>query len=303
MVLRYEPLFVPSGGFANDDAVRVVISGALLGAHDPVLIVENEQCRRVGKLESSLTFLCDKTMFLSHDKLTTVFGRLHVFETVGALDAFLNWLRGLEPRGLHYEIAINVVPLSLGEAVVTVTTETHEVVRQTRTQPFGHRNAHCQGSQHMMFPFNASAGWTIDPKSIEADCSSSKRSSCNGVRNIADRSFAYSCTVANSGRCAILFRDARGSCGGRVRWGEVQSPRVLNDVELDSVSLLWAEDATISLPEGARSVRVAVEKMDGTRRVLTEQRVRDPWFDVEINRDSGYLIIRPTSLHEAMRNP
>ena len=93
--------------------------------------------------------------------------------------------------------------------------------RQFRTEGFRQRNGHCTEPTYPLFSFYASDGWTIDRASVEVRCHESSESTCNGVRDVTERSFNYSCTVANSGFCIPPFvRDGRGACWGEIKWTE-----------------------------------------------------------------------------------
>lgn len=94
-------------------------------------------------------------------------------------------------------------------------------LRQFRTERFRQRNGHCTEPTYPLFSFYASEGWTIDRASVEETCDKSSRSTCNGLRDVTEHSFNYSCTVANSGFCISPFvRDGRGSCWGEIKWTE-----------------------------------------------------------------------------------
>ena len=305
IVLKYDPLYVPSGGPPNNDNIIVGISGVLLSSHEPFLVINSQRCERSGKIDTSLTFLCNKNLFLAEDRLETITGKLYVYEKLGFWDAIF----GSDPKEYNYDISINVIPTRLGKAVTSVTTQSTTLRRESRSQDFGHRNNHCQGSIHLVFPFNAKERWKIDPASIRASCRNSRRSSCNGVRNITEHSFGYSCSIANSGTCGPtlpfgrgrLWRDARGSCGGSVEWQEVKATESLAETVLDAVDLEWGKDNTIRLPDGTRSIQISVDKVDGTRRVVTNSEESDPWFDVEVNLENRLVVIRPAQLGEAMQ--
>ena len=297
VVLGYGPLFVASGGPLNEDNVRVNISGVLLASHEPKLIVRNNICQRTGKIDSQLVFSCDKNLFVTADVIGTANGKLFVYERLG----FFSWLLGVDPREYHFDISINIIPTVLGEVTTYVTTQSRTMTRGHRTQRFSHRNGHCSGTRQKLFSFNAREGWKIDPATIRPTCRQSSRSTCQGLRNVTEYSFGYACTVQNSGTCGPFWRDGRGSCWGSIGWEEVRAVDTVDDRTLESVELRWGMDVMISLPEKVSGVRIAVDKADGTRRIVTANDASDPWFDVEVNLQERYVVIRPASLEEAMR--
>ena len=135
VVLSYSPLFISSGGALNDDVVRVEISGALLASHEPTLVIENTQCERSQKIDTQLTFLCNKDMFLAEQTVEPVGGRLTVYEN-------MEWWRlWADPVEHQYDISINAIPTALGTATLSVTTEVTNVIREPRRQNFSPENS------------------------------------------------------------------------------------------------------------------------------------------------------------------
>lgn len=101
----------------------------------------------------------------------------------------------------------------------------HTQDTRSRTEGFRQRNGHCTEPTYPLFSFYASEGWTIDRTSVVVRCSNSSKSTCNGLRNVTERSFTISCTVANNGFCIPpIIRDGRGACWGEVEWTEQRSP-------------------------------------------------------------------------------
>lgn len=108
----------------------------------------------------------------------------------------------------------------LVQGVVESTQQT-KLKQQFRTEGFRQRNGHCTEPTYPLFSFHASDGWTIDRTSLKVSCHESSESTCNGFRDVTERSFNYSCTVANSGFCIPPFvRDGRGACWGEIKWTE-----------------------------------------------------------------------------------
>ena len=285
VVLSYRPLFVISGGATNDDFLQVEFSGALLASHEPTLVVGNATCERSRKIDTQLAFMCNKNLFLAEQTVEPLAGTLTVYEDVKW------WLFWEDPTEHQYDISINVIPAVLGQATLSVTTELKNEIRENREQSFNHRNAFCSGVRRPLFQFNARQDWKIDPGSIESSCQRSSRSSCHGLRGVTESSFGYSCTVQNRGQCLLGFRDARGSCWGKVTWEEVQEEVELAEETLDTRVLHWGADESIALPEGTKAVRLIVEKVDGTRRVVTDTESRDPWFDVVVDLQRRHVVI------------
>ena len=296
VVFNYDPLFVRGDGTPNTDYVSIEVSGALLSSHDPYLTISDDtRCRRSRRTDTTLAFLCDKHLFTAGDTIGTVTGRLYVYERQTWL---ASWFK--KRREYSYDISINTIPTVLGHAVISATTRSTTLSRRPRAQDFSHWNGHCSSTTHPRFAFNAGDGWRIDETSIRHTCNSSRRSLCNGIRDVTALSFSYSCTVTNTASCGPLWRDERGHCGGRVEWEEVQPHEVMEDIALGTRELFWDTETLIELPAGTVSVRIIVDKADGTRRIITTTDSRDAWLNVDVNLEDRQIIIRPVDLERAM---
>ena len=203
----------------------------------------------------------------------------------------------------HYDVFISVIPKKLGSAKAIVQYESPSPQRKSRKQEFSFWNGHCRGAVEKIFPFTASPGWSIESNSIRPTCRASRSSRCVGLRNVQALSFGYACHIENRGKCFKLVgaKDARGHCGGAVKWDEVKSSNVLRKTELPSVQLYWGKDEQIELIKGTKSVQVIVEKIDGNRRIFTTTDVSDPWVHVNIDFDNRRVILRPNDIDTAMR--
>ena len=301
IVFDYRPLYVPSGGAGNDDAVNIHISGALLASGEPSLRIGGIKCKRDRKIDASLAFSCDSQNFVAEEKVGRHVGKLLIYQKLG----FFRRITGSDPREYRYDISITSIPKRLGIATPMVVVGSRSERHETRTQEFKFWNPFCYGPQHKVFEFNAQPGWRIDPNSITHNCDNGARSSCNGLINIQSRSFGLSCTIANNGSCGyfaghIIYRDGRGHCYGGVNWREIKYEEEFKEVDLKSVELYWGKDKRIALPEGTRSIQVLVDKVDSTSRVVTNHSSGDPWFSVEFNIPERYIVIAPKSLEQAM---
>ena len=296
LVFNYSPLYVQSStGERGAGTVNITVSGVLLASHDPTLVLGSQRCVRATRIDTRLVFQCNVNTFVATESVESISGKLYVYERLGFLGGFFS-----DPTEYDYDILVNVVPLSMATATPSVTTQSTSAEREARSQDFSHRNGHCQGTVSPLFPFNARGGWKIDPASISASCNNSSKSTCNGIQNVTDLSFGYSCTVANNGSCGPFWRDGRGACWGSVSWQEVRDTEVLHDEELAEVKIDWGQEIIIDLPEGVQSVRIVVDKVDGTRRIITGSEADDPWFDAEVDLENGQVIIRPELLQVAM---
>ena len=292
LVFSYSPLFVQSQGGQNKDVISIEVSGALLATGNPYLVVNRTKCERSEKIHTSLTFLCDKGTFVATDAIEILPGNLYVYQEPG----FIDKLFFRDPKEYVYEISINVIPIVLAKATAHARTESSTVEQVYREREFGHRNAHCQGRVHMVFEFNAESEWRIATDTLDPSCSSSSRSSCNGLRNVQSRSFGYSCTIANNGSCGPFgsWRDGRGSCSGTISWMEFRPGEdVVEIIELEPVDIYWGIDQVIQLPEYTNIVRIAFDKADGSRRIASDSAFYDPWLRVNIDINNKHVIVMP----------
>ena len=281
IVLGYTPLFVLGSG--DGDEVRVEVTGASLASNEPSLTVDEKPCERGRTTDVSFVFLCDRNLFVARDIMYSRAGILRV------------------SREHSYNISINVIPEVMGRVRLAVTTLETTLERQFRTEGFRHRNGHCAGPTHPLFPFNASDGWTIDRTSVDVRCSQSSRSTCNGLRDVTESSFRYSCTVANNGTCTLFSRDGRGSCWGEVTWTEQKGVDQQSDSVLE-VELEWGTEERIDLPDRTKRVQFTTDRADGFREVFQspDDEVSDPWFDVDIDPQHRYVDIKSVELDVAM---
>ena len=291
IVRGYTPLFVLADGGGSDDAVHVEVAGSSLTSGDPYLTIGNNRCERSGPAaDGALAFLCGRNLFPAgaDDAKDFQTGTLRVYR---------------EPVEYSYSISIKVVPDVMGQATLSVAKE-QRTERQSRSQGFSDRNAHCADPYERLFQFNASDGWEIAPSSIDVTCLDvSSRSTCNEApRNVTGRSFYHSCMIANAGRCGPfgIPRDGRGSCRGVVNWEEVRNVDQ-PDEELEAEELRWGGEERIELPEGTRSVQGAIDGIDGIRRTFESTGVSDSWFDVDVSLADRYVVIRPVELDAAMQ--
>ena len=286
IVLGYTPLFVLGSGGGNDGGgVRFEVMGASLASDEPSLTIDDKPCERGRITDVSLVFLCDRNLFSARDAIDSRAGTLRL------------------SREHSYNISINVIPEIMGRVRLAVTTLRTTLERQFRTEGFRQRNSHCEGPTHPIFPFNASDGWTIDRTSVDVRCHSSSRSTCNGLRDVTERSFNYSCTVANNGACTRFFSvDGRGSCWGEITWMEHRGVDQQSDSVLE-VELRWGTEERIELPDGTTDVQLATDRADGFREMFPgpDGEVSDPWFDVEVDPQRRYVDITPVELDVAMR--
>lgn len=299
IVLGYTPLFVIAGG-GSDDAVRVEVTGFSLTSGDPSLTIgndrDNNRCDRSRPAtDGVLAFLCGGNLFPEGDAFQT--GILRVYREPG----FFERLLGSGPVEYSYSISIRVVPDVMGRATLSVTRQQAE--RQSKSQGFSDRNAHCADPYERLFQFNASNGWEIDQSSIDVTCLDvSSMSTCNEhPRDVTGRSFYHSCMIANAGKCVPfgIVRDGRGSCRGVVHWEEVRDVDLPGE-ELE-VELRWGREERIELPEGTRSVQGAIVGIDGIHRTFGSTiDITDSWFDVDVNLEDRYVVIRSAELDAAM---
>ena len=295
MVFESSPLFLPALDLMSDGDVQVSVKGVQLAAGEPSLEINGNKCERNELVVTSLGFACDKSHFGGSEAPEMVTAHLRVYSR----RTFWDRITFRKGRLYPYEISVSVIPESLGRAIPYIDIEVPGP-REERSQGFRHRNAHCSGVRRPLFEFNAREGWRIDPSTIAVSCSKSRSSSCNGLRNVQEQSFGYSCVVQNHGSCGPFWNDARGNCGGTVRWEEVQLATTSESVELSPVELSWGRDEIVLLPEGTESVSVVVEKFNGERVILTERETQDAWLVLEVGREKRQAVLRPRSLEGAM---
>ena len=297
VVFRYDPLFVVDKGRANRNEIIISIHGAQLSAFEPSLTIENERCARIKKIDTSLSFSCNKDLFLASETIESYSGKLVVYQTRSFWDRLLS----RDALEYFYDISIEVIPRILGKADIVVSYKTTNIKRSHRKEKFSYLNGHCHGSKHQLFAFNSRQSWKIDPNSIVAKCRSSSKSACNGLRNVQEKSFGYACRIQNRGKCGPLWKDARGSCYGTVEWDEVNENEEVQAKALKPIQLTWGKDISIDLPEKTHRVRLTIDRVDGTRSVLTESKPEDLWVRADFDIPDRLVVLRPKDVETVMR--
>ena len=176
---------------------------------------------------------------------------------------------------------------------------------EERSQEFSAQNAHCKGGREARFEFNSSRDWNVDKDSISVECSSSKKSSCKGLRDVKDTSFKYACHLENHGSCDPfgILKDGRGSCWGRVTWNDIQSTVESGRDVLGPRELAWGDERSIELPENVQSARLVLKKFDGNQSVLSIDDPEDKWVTAQIDLERQKVLVRALPLEQAMSLP
>ena len=299
-VLEYDPYYVLSKLENQDGAVSINIMGFLLADGIPSLELANKSCSLKIKIDTRLSFSCPINIFTTDDSIDYVHGILKIYEKPGFFSQF--WK---EPEEFVYNISVNVIPRVFGTYVMIAYVDETKILLKEREQRFKHRNAHCQGSRDKDFNFYAENEWAIDPKSIDLKCNKSRRSSCNGLRNVLHDSFQYNCTIANSGYCFWPAKDARGGCSGKVTWTEKKPAIKRVEKEVEQGQLEWNKDVALRLPTNTKAIELTIEQnLDPNRKQKSIFFVSDNkhnWYEVEVNFASQYTRIRTRNLNDAMR--
>ena len=165
-VIDYSPSYVtsPASGTGLPRSSQVVnVAGMTLGEDVPKLRMQGVSCSLLSKTEISLRFSCPTDTWKATSAVGTASGDLLVYTKPG----FWTALFGGKPEARSYKVSVFVVPPELGKYSLAVTRKTAVQKTQSRTQAYRADNNHCDGDRDVLFPFNVTPGWSIEPASIQ----------------------------------------------------------------------------------------------------------------------------------------
>ncbi|MDQ0249016.1 hypothetical protein J2W22_001063 [Sphingomonas kyeonggiensis] len=300
-VIEYGPTYIlgkPAGGPATREIVSV--SGIALGEGTPQLKMQGVQCQPLAKTEISLKFACPGS-WSADAEVKAASGELQVYQKPG----FWRGLFGARAKPRSYKLSVFVVPPELGKYDLSVIRKVLGQEENSRSQDFRSDNGHCDGNREVLFPFNVTPGWRIDPASIRVNCDTSSRSSCSGLRNVTATSFGYLGVVRNSGSCGRTpfgnaWVDARGNVRGRATWTEVREIEKIVTEPVGQGGLEWAKAVQLPIPEGVQRISLTVNQLDGKRTIVTGDDATQRWYAVQSDPVNRFVLVSPRTLDEAM---
>lgn len=209
-VLRYGPAYVvglaPGANPVKASDVPITVSGSWLGVGEPKLAFGGTPCQLQGKTETSLSFNCPLSAFVSGSKVESISGSLTVFRE----KTFWEDIKSVfveVPTEIDYKLAMFAVPQTMGTYKVSATvatSTTEEAIRQT--QDFYHSNGHCEGPAYPVWTVNATAGWKIDVNSIQVhELTKNGDTQNHGAFNRTENGFQMGGIVRNEGSCFLVF--------------------------------------------------------------------------------------------------
>lgn len=296
------PYYLLSG--SKEPSIAFTISGSLVHEGEPSLAFGDTPCERIGKDTRSLSFTCPSSAFTAETTVTYKSGKLTTYKPRSLWQKFTGFFTGSSPEVVPYEIAVAIIPQSLGTLTGAVTATLPKQEEQSHTRNFGHTNKHCQGETRHVWTVNATSGWSIVPASVVNQ--SSGRSNCGAnVINVSETGFQFDAYVRNSGFCGISAGggcapcDARGQVNAQAAYKEVRTVMTQQQVEVPPRALKWGVEASIPLPEGVSAVNFYLDKLTGERDVITKTDTR-PWYDVELDMPNRRIVVRPKPLSIAL---
>lgn len=302
-VTDYGPVYVVSTTDVTGAMVQVVtVAGMVLGEGTPKLRIKGVDCSLLSKTEISLRFSCPSKTWTAPSGVGSADGDLEVYQKAG----FFKSLFGGKPEVRPYKLSIFVVPPELGKYNLAVTRKVTTQRTQARSQDYRSENGHCDGDRDVLFPFNVTPGWAIDPASIQEGCNSSERSSCQGKRDLSATSFAISTVVRNSGDCGPkvfghhTWVDAKGNVRGTVTWTETIPVDAIVTEPAGQGSLEWGKAVQLPLPSGVQAISLTIEQLDKKRVIVVGNDMAQRWYTVQSDPVNNYVLVSPRSLDDAM---
>lgn len=301
-IIDFGPAYVVGRAAAAPATNQTVsVSGMTLGEGTPKLRMQGAECALLAKTEISLKFSCPTQAWSATSGVGAATGELQVFQKPG----FWGGLFGGKPKARPYKVSVFVVPPEMGQYSLAVTRKVVTQETNVRSQDFRSDNGHCDGDREVLFPFNVTPGWTIDPASIRPDCNRSDKSSCSGLRNVTATSFGYLGVVRNSGECVkvlgkVVAKDARGNVRGNVTWTETRPKETVVTEPAGQGGLQWGRAVQLPLPSAVQAISLTIDQLDGKRVIVTGNDLGQRWYTVQSDPVNSFVLISPRSLDQAM---
>jgi hypothetical protein len=303
-VRSVSPLFMQTAAHGENGDVSLTVRGAFLRHGATSLVIDNVACRVSEHVDTRITFLCPKRLFVWETALKHVSGLLRVRD-----DASF-WERVRERFGHYipekqYVINVTVVPRQLGTFLVNAEHNAPQEQAMSRTASWGQTAPHCREETRGTNNFSPQGpGWRIDVGSVRTSVGCDRRGG-HAVRNLTENGFQVDYNMRNDGRCVDLLvgksYDARGCHSGNVTWIERRSVPQRTETQLGTGPLFWTADQEIRLPLGLIGFTITVTQFDG-RTVVLSAATAERWFEVVRDAESRTLIIRPKRLEDAFRS-
>jgi hypothetical protein len=298
------PLYAVSGG---SSAQKVSFQGAFLKWGVPTLKFGRIACTAGTHLDNKIDFLCARDIFVANNGITHVVGQLQVHEPRGFVDQLREFF--VKPTPLKsYNVAISILPTSLGKVSIDISTPIKRRITQPRSDGFSHQNDHCQDrtNHDAHFSVTAGAGWKIDIPSIMITGGGSGGN--GGAVNRRIDGFSVPFWVTNNGFCGPrepltgrrIGYDGRGSYHGSASWVEWREVEDVTRATEPPKSIYWGRDVTFPLSNPASSAIVKVTQIDGREIAIVPGQTSD-WFVAQIDAARGTLIVKPRTLEDAMK--
>lgn len=302
-VIDYSPVYViGKAADAPAGSQSISVSGISLGEGAPKLRIQGAACTLASKTEIALKFTCPNQSWTASDAVGAVAGDLEVYQKRG----FWSRLFGREPETRKYRVSVFVVPPTMGDFRLAVTRTITTLESKQRTEQFRSDNGHCDGARDVLFPFNVTPGWSIEPASIAPQCNSTDKSSCEGLRNVSATSFGYKGVVRNSGSCAPkvfghrAYVDARGNVRGSVSWTETRPVTSVGTEAAGQGKLHWGQAVQLPLPSDVQAISLTVNQIDGKKVIVTGSDQSQRWYAVQSDRVNNFVLISPRDVGDAL---
>jgi hypothetical protein len=299
-VRSVSPLFMQTASRGEDGDVAITIRGAFLRHGGTSLVIDGVSCRVTEHLDSRITFLCPKRLFVWETAIRHVTGLLSVRDDASFWEIVRARL-GFSIPDKQYAISVTVVPRQLGSFVVTAEHNVPQEQAMSRTASWGRTAPHCRGETRGTHNFSPQGpGWRIDVGSVQTAVGCNRRGG-HAVRGLTENGFQVDFWMRNDGDCVGPIKDGRGCHKGNVTWIERRSTPRRTETQLGGEPLFWTADREIRIPPNLIGFTITVTQFDGRIVVLNAATV-ERWFEVVRDAESRTLIIRPKKLEDAMRS-
>lgn len=299
-VTGFSPRYVVAS--AKSAPITVTVNGSWLGSGEPTLSLNRRACERLQKTEPKLIFSC---LMPSVSGKQVAYQKLHLttVDRPSFWERVLSWF-GSEPDKRPYELAIAVVPQTLGSFSAEVRTKAAKIEEAPRTETVYSANEHCQGTRTYAWTINAREGWRIKDRPTTQLLGDSDAVD-EGVQDWSPTGFRLRGQAKNNGQCIDLVlekvRDGRGHVRIQANWIEFRSVDDEANAPLQIGDIFWGKERSIRLPDSTTFVAIQSELLNGQRCAGSSLDQADcAWYGLSIDVPNRLLIIRPKDVDEAL---
>lgn len=304
-VLDFSPRYVLST--TTPAPVVVSINGSWLGTGEPTLVAAGKACTRLQKTEVKLMFSCNLSNSSALSNLDYAKLNLVTFDRKSWWDSLVE-LFGGHPKKRNYELAVAVVPRTIGAFSGFATVKKAVIEERNKEQLFRNDNEHCQDTRTYNWTANIDSndGWRLSAQPSTMLLSDSDATN-EGIQGWSATGFTLQGKAKNNGSCAPrifghrAYVDGRGHVAIRANWVETRTTFKEVEVPIELGDIQWGVEKSTTLPEGASFASVKSKLINGKsfEDTSNDAAIRH-WYRVSFDIKNRRVLIRPQELETAL---